>query len=47
MPHKVPFCDRIARRDLLQIVHHGAERADVSVNVGDHRDAHYAACSLA
>ena len=35
------------RRDLLDVVHHGAQGAHVAMNVGDHRDAHQAACSLA
>ena len=32
--------DHAVGRDLLEIVHHGAERADIAVNVGDDGDAH-------
>ena len=39
--------DHAVGRDLLEVVHHGAQRAHVPVDVGDDRDAHQAACSLA
>ena len=39
--------DHAVGRDLPEIVHHGAQRAHVPVDIGDDGDAHQAACSLA
>jgi hypothetical protein len=45
--HGVAEIEHAIGRDLLQILHHGAQRADIAVDVGENRDAHQAACSLA
>jgi hypothetical protein len=45
--HGIAEIEHAVGRDLLEILHHGAQRADVAVDIGEDRDAHQAACSLA